>query len=305
MLELKAGPRTLRRTLDDFDDRPYERFDVQPLSPTIGAAVRGVDLGSVDDEVLAELRRALLEWKVLFFRDQAIDAADHRAFASRWGELEVHPFLPSADAPDVIRFAKDEKIGGYENVWHSDVTWRQVPSMGSILRAVTVPRLGGDTLWCDMGAAYDGLDDETKDRIDGLTAVHDFVHTFGRLLSDEEKARKREEFPPAEHPIVRVIPETGRKVLYVNRPFTSHISGMQPEESSTLLELLVRQADVPEYQCRFHWEPGSVAFWDNRTTQHYAVSDYHPQVRVMERVTIIGDRPVGPAAASATALAGV
>jgi taurine dioxygenase len=297
MLKLKAGPRRLRRYDDGFDDRPYERFGVTPLSPTIGAVIDGVDLATVDDELQAELHRALLEWKVLFFRDQDITPADHRAFAARWGELEVHPFLPSADAPDVVRFAKDEKMGGYENVWHSDVSWRQVPSLGSVLRAVTVPPVGGDTLWCDMAAAYDGLPTDVKERIEDLVAVHDFTRTFSALLDDEEKERKRQEYPPAEHPVVRIIPETGRRVLYVNRPFTSHILGMSTEESDELLELLVRQADVPEYQCRFHWSEGSVAFWDNRTTQHYAVSDYHPQVRVMERATIIGDRPVGPKAA--------
>jgi taurine dioxygenase len=292
MLTVEAGPRVLRRLPDGADDRPYDRFGVSPLTPIIGAELDGVDLGGpFDGELVAELRRALLEWKVLFFRDQHISGAQHRDFARLWGQLEVHPFLPQGDVAEIVRFEKGADDKGYENVWHSDVSWRQIPSMGSVLRCLACPDVGGDTLWADMAAAYDGLADDVKDRIDGLRAVHDFTHTFGLALSPEELRKMQDQHPPAEHPVVRTHPETMRTTLYVNAVFTSHIAGVDPVEGDQLLDLLCRQASVPEYQCRFRWTPGSVAFWDNRAIQHYAVSDYWPARRVMERATIIGDAP--------------
>jgi taurine dioxygenase len=190
-----------------------------------------------------------------------------------------------------VRFEKGEEFSGYENLWHSDVSWREIPALGSVLRAIEVPERGGDTLFGDMVAAYEGLDDDLKEAIDGLHAIHDFTHTFGRTLDEESLAERRKQFPPARHPVVRTHPETGRKILYVNPIFVSHIEDIEPGESQRLLDVLCRQAAVPEYQCRFRWRNGSVAFWDNRATQHYAASDYWPQRRVMERVAIIGDRP--------------
>jgi len=292
MLRTHAGPRTLRRLPEGHEPRPYHRLSVAPLTPTIGAEIGGVDLREpLDDGLFAELHRALLEWKVIFFRDQRIDGEQHRAFAARWGELEVHPFLPHGDSPYVVRFEKDAANQGYENIWHSDVSWRLVPSLGSVLRCIECPPSGGDTLWADMACAYDGLPDEVKERIDGLVAVHDFATSFGLAMTPEQVAQLREQYPPAEHPVVRTHPETGRRTLYVNEIFTSHVKGMDPRESESLLDVLFRQARVPEYQCRFRWTPGAIAFWDNRATQHYAVSDYFPARRVMERATIIGDRP--------------
>ena len=293
MLQVTAGPRRLRRVTDDWEDRPYEHLQLRPLSPTIGAEVAGVDLSQVSAAQAAEIDRALLEWKVLFFANQHITPAEHRDFAARWGELEVHPFLAQGAVPEIVRFEKGPDQQGYENVWHSDVTWRRIPPLGSVLHCVECPPVGGDTLWADMGAAYDGLPAVVRDRIDGLVAVHDFTRTFGRGLSKDKLEKARVEYPPVEHPVVRVHPATGRRTLFVNAPFTSHIVGLDPPESDRLLETLCAQAQVPEYQCRFRWAAGSVAFWDNRATQHYAASDYAPQRRVMERVTIIGDRPVG------------
>jgi len=284
-----AGPRTLARP----DLAGYEHLELRPLSPTIGAELHGLDLRrELTDAEHAEVHRALLDWKVVFFRDQAITGEQHRAFAARWGELEVHPFLPAGDVPEVVRFAKDGESKGYENIWHSDVTWREIPALGSVLRALEVPPFGGDTLWADMAAAYDGLPEDVQARIDGMVAVHDFSQSFGQAMDPDELAKMQDQFPAVEHPVVRTHPETGRKTLYVNAIFTSHIVGLDRAESDALLDVLTRQAHVPEYQCRFHWEPDSIAFWDNRATQHYAVSDYYPAVRVMERATIIGDRPV-------------
>ena len=190
-----------------------------------------------------------------------------------------------------VSVAADEQRKGRENNWHSDVTWRQEPSLGSMLRAIEVPDVGGDTLFADMEAAYEGLGPKMQELLLGLTAVHDFTRVFGRFLSAEKLAEKREEFPPAEHPVIRTHPVTGRRSIYVNVAFTSHIVGFSPAESEQLLTHLYRQAAIPEYQCRFRWEADSLAFWDNRCVQHYAVSDYWPNRRVMERVTIVGDRP--------------
>lgn len=271
---------------------PYGCLDLAPCTPVIGAGVRGVDLAeSLDAAVLAELKRALLEWKVLFFRDQQLTAARHAEVARHWGEPEIHPFLPKAEIPEVVRLAHDESTPGVENIWHSDVSFSTTPPLGSMLRAVEVPPVGGDTLWADMAAAYDGLPDAMKELIEGRTATHDFVRSFGQLLSAGQLEDARAKHPPVRHPVVRTHPETGRRLLYVNRVFTDRIDGLPEAESAELLELLYEQARHPEYQCRFHWEPGSVAFWDNRITQHYAVSDYFPAPRVMERVTLMGDRP--------------
>lgn len=268
----------------------YESFVVRPLTPAIGAEI-DLDLRRVDDDLQRDIHRALLDWKVLFFRGQQLTVEEHRDFGRRWGDLEIHPFLPEGDIPEVVRFEKSDTSKGYENIWHSDVTWREVPSMASILRAREVPAVGGDTLWSDMAAVYDGLPDDVKERIDGLTAVHDFAQTFGLAYQRDELAKLREQYPPAEHPVVRTHPETGRKTLYVNEIFTSHLVGIDEAEGDDLLRYLCAHARIPEYQCRFRWSEDAVAFWDNRATQHYAVSDYWPARRVMERVTVIGDRP--------------
>ncbi len=277
----------------EIASRPYRRIELRPLAPTLGAEVGGVELAEVDEETLAELEQAHRDWKVLFFRDQQLSTEQHLAFARRFGELEEHPFLPAAEGHgEVIRFAKGETVVGVENIWHSDVSWRERPSLGSVLRAVQVPAVGGDTLFADMEAAYEGLPERLRERLEGLTAVHDFSHSFGRFLPEAELARRQAEFPPVEHPVIRTHVATGRKSLYVNAIFTREIVGLPPAESEALLARLYREAQVPEYQCRFRWEKGSVAFWDNRCVQHYAVNDYWPHERVMERATIIGERPV-------------
>ncbi|HEX4292930.1 MAG TPA: TauD/TfdA family dioxygenase [Rhizomicrobium sp.] len=270
---------------------------ISPLTPTIGAEIGDIDLRQpLDAETQAALHQALLDWKVLFFRDQDITTEQHLAFAGAFGALEVHPFAPhKPDYPQVLAIAHGPGNKGKENTWHSDVTWREEPSLGSVLRALEVPEVGGDTLFADMYAAYDGLTDEVKAKIDGRMAVHDFTHFRAgmrkRGVAEEKIAEFNAKYPRVEHPVVRTHPETGRKCLYVNAAFTLHIVGMEADESATLLRHLYAQAAIPEYQCRFRWRTNSIAFWDNRASQHYAASDYYPAVRRMERVTVIGEKP--------------
>jgi taurine dioxygenase len=266
---------------------------VEPLTATIGAEISGVDLASdLSDAEIAEIRAALLDWKVIFFRDQLdLDRERHIEFGRRFGGLEVHPLTPEdQDEPEIFVLPSEGKMRA-PDVWHSDVTWRPEPSLGSILRIVESPPLGGDTLWADMAAAYDLLDDRTRDKVDKLVGLHDYARVFGRHLSSEQQEKMRAKHPTVEHPVVRTHPETGRPTIYVNRAFTCGIKDMDEAEARPLLAELERTATVPDVQCRFRWRPGSVAFWDNRATQHCVSNDFLPHRRVMERVTVVGDRP--------------
>ncbi len=274
-------------------DLSWSAFSVTPMGATIGAQISGIDLGAdLDDAVIAEIRQALLAYKVIFFRDQPLTPERHVALARRFGELEIHPFISANEAhPELVRFEKSADVGGYENGWHSDVTWRAEPSMGAILHAVSVPPSGGDTLFADMAAIYDGLPDDLRTRVDDLVAVHDFVRAFGHNVDADARNDMRRQYPPVRHPVIRTHPETGRRLVYVNRFFVDHIEGLDPAESIALVDELCALADQPEYQCRFRWTNDAVAFWDNRAVQHYACSDYWPDVRIMERASIIGDAP--------------
>ena len=292
--DLEVGPlRHLAEERQRLRALRWQHFDVTPLGATIGGEIRGVDLTQpLPDAVVAEIRRALHAFKVIFFRHQPMNAAQHVAFARRFGELELHPFIPSnTDEPNLVQFAKSAAVGGFENGWHHDVTWRECPSLGAVLRAIEVPASGGDTLFADMVAAYEGLPDDLKQQIDGLDAVHDYAQVFGHMIPAEHREAVRARYPLVTHPVVCRHAETGRRHLYVNRFFTSHIVGLAEAESHRLIDRLSRRAEIVEYQCRFHWEPHSVAFWDNRAAQHYASSDYWPETRVMERASIIGPRP--------------
>tara|TARA_B100000927_G_C16413093_1_gene448097 strand:+ start:235 stop:1035 length:801 start_codon:yes stop_codon:yes gene_type:complete len=261
------------------------------LTPFIGAEITGVDLRVVSKEQVADIRAALLKHQVVFFRDQILNQAEHIHFARQFGELEIHPATPKGqDNPEVLHIAHGPESKGRENMWHSDVTWREKPSLGSILKAVEVPAVGGDTLFANMAEAYERLPDSIKDKITGKIAVHDIARVFaGRLNKTPEQLQ--ETYPVMEHPVVRTHPETGANVLFVNNAFTSHIKGMHEDKSKELLQVLYRTASNPELQCRFRWKAGSLAFWDNRACQHFASSDYFPKVRKMERVTIAGDTP--------------
>jgi len=276
----------------------FERFAVAPITPRIGAEIEGVDLGSeLSDETIAEIRQALLTYKVIFFRDQDITQEQHIAFARRFGELEVHPITPKDQANPEIFYLKaigwsplsnaERRTGA--DLWHSDVTWREKPSLGSILRGRVIPEVGGDTMFADMVAAYEGLSPAMKEWVCTLTAVHD--GSLFAALQGKSRESFWEQFPLQEHPVVRTHPETGERGLYVNCAFTTHIKGLSKKESDWLLEHLYAQASIPEYQVRFRWRENSIAFWDNRACQHYAVGDYAPAAREMERVTIVGDDP--------------
>ena len=292
---------TIRRGVEEktssVENAAMDGIHFAPLSPTIGAEVSGIHLSEPLDQARKKtLYDGLLKYKVIFFRDQDITTEEHIAFAKNFGSLEVHPFAPVKEGfPEVLPITHNEDNPGQENVWHSDVTWRKKPSLGSILRLLEVPETGGDTLFADMYSAYDGLSDEVKEKIDGLVAIHDFAPFRARLkqrgATEEEIEEFNKKYPKVEHPVVRTHPDTGRKGIYVNVPFTETIKDMEHEEAQHLLEYLCAQAAIPEYQCRFRWKKNSIAFWDNRCAQHYASADYWPQRRTAERVTVEGDKP--------------
>ncbi len=267
-------------------------LDIRPLTPAIGAELHGIDLASGDiAEHVPAIRAALLAHGVIFFREQSLTQEQHIAFARHFGELEVHPATPKDQPnPEVLRISHGPNSRGQENYWHSDVTWRAEPSLGSILLAREVPEVGGDTLFANMHLAYQGLSDQMKRFCEGQTAVHDISRVFAKRLGKSPEDL-HDLYPPERHPVIRTHPETGQRAIYVNTAFTSHIEGLSAKESRWLLDHLYSTAADPEIQCRFHWREGSIAFWDNRVCQHLAVSDYFPQRRKMERVTIAGDRP--------------
>ncbi|WP_407547585.1 TauD/TfdA family dioxygenase [Streptomyces sp. Pv4-95] len=287
---MRYGSRVLERLAPGAEQFAYRLLEIAPLTPHFGAVLGGVDLTRpITDELAAELCQALLEWKVIFFRGQTGFTAEHQlALSGVWGPPEANPFFARTGTPGISRLAKDAKAAGNKNIWHSDHSFMANPSLGAVLRAVEVPTAGGDTMWADMAAAYDNLPDDLKERLEGLTAVHDWEASWGALMNDAQKAAFRQTWPQVQHPVVVRHPRSGRKTLYVNEPFTRRITGLSDAENRELLDLLVLQARIPEFQIRFHWEPDSVAIWDNIATQHYAVNDYFPQRRVMERVAIAG-----------------
>ncbi len=273
---------------------PYDRITVRPVTASIGAEIEGVDLSRpLDDATFSEVRQALLEYCVIFFRNQELDYDSHKAFGRLFGELHVHPALPSPDGhPEILPIHADENstyIAGER--WHSDVSCDAEPPLGSILHLHTVPEYGGDTLFSNMYAAYDALSNRMKNYLDGLTARHDGEQQYRGRYADKGVDDTGRSYPFADHPVVRTHPETGRKGLFVNPVFTVHINGLPRLESDTLLRMLYEHTALPDFQVRFRWQPNSVAFWDNRCVQHIAIWDYYPKVRSGNRVTIKGDRP--------------
>lgn len=272
-------------------------FKVRRLGASLGAEIHGVDLKApMDDDAFAAFEAVLIEHKVLVVRDQFLTTEQHVAFSRRFGELEVHPMRPQGQFPEILVLDnhKDNPVLSTD-VWHSDTTFRKNPTKYTILRCEIMPELGGDTLWANMEAAYDGLSDTFRAMIAGLRAVHDFQNfrvLFKNTEEDRIKLHRMEDmFPNPLHPVVRTHPVTGRKSIYVNPQFTLRIEGLEEAESRALLEVLSAQARVPEYQFRLRWAPGTIVFWDNRSTQHYAANDYYPQRRRMERTAVVGDVP--------------
>jgi taurine dioxygenase len=268
------------------------KLSVRKLAPTIGAELGGIDLAlPLNNERLREIHEALLDNLVIFFRDQNLTPAQHKALGQRFGRLHIHPApLGVLDGdPEIIIVQADENsrhVAG--ELWHSDVSCDVDPPMASILHLKEVPSVGGDTLFANMYAVYEELSSSMQQFLAGLTAVHD----GSRNYSGREPSSSRDSgYPRAEHPVVRTHPITGRHALFVNRMFTTHIVELKKSESDALLDMLYRHIERPEFQCRFRWQPNSIAFWDNRCTQHLALWDYYPQRRYGHRVTIAGDKP--------------
>ena len=271
---------------------------VEPLAPALGAEITGVDLSEpLPPTTVDTIRRAFVEHGVVFFRDQHLTPEQHIALASRFGEINVNRFFRAVDGyPEIAEVRKDaehkKNIGGE---WHTDHSYDEIPALGSILLAHVVPRAGGDTVFASMYAAYDALSDGLKATLLGLRAVHSSRHVFGqggRVQASGDLATRIGNadlaIQDAVHPVVITHPESGRPALYVNPGFTLRFDGWTEEESRPLLDYLYRHAARPEFLCRFRWEPGSIAFWDNRATWHYAVNDYKGEQRLMHRITLEG-----------------
>ena len=282
---------------------------IEQMTCAIGAELIDVNLGDAvrDDGLLQEIYSALLQHKVLFLRDQDLNKlsrVDHMAFAQRLGQLEDHPMAPShPEAPGLVQIYKnpDSPIDRYENAWHTDGTWRETPALGCVLRCVECPPVGGDTMWANMVLAYDKLPTDVKTQIADLWANHSFNSSFAAAMPQEKRLAMKAQYPDAEHPVVRTHPETKEKVLFVNA-FATHFVNFHNKRNvrygqdynqagQDLLQYLIAQAEIPEYQVRWRWKPYSMAIWDNRSTQHYAVMDYPPCHRKMERAAIVGDKP--------------
>ena len=274
-------------------------IDVHPISPNIGALVQGVDLGqSLDDQIIGDIRGALLDHQVIFFEDQEITPEQHIAFASRFGEIEEpHPvFGQHATDPRMSIIESRGRPGDDDHEWHTDVSYQKELPLGSILHAQIIPESGGDTLFTSMYAAYESLSGPMKQFLSGLTATHSFELGWGKHVrrqegGDERMRELNSVFPPMTHPVVRTHPETGRKGLFVNKYYTTRISELSQSESATVLEMLFRHCTTPEFQVRYTWRVHDIAFWDNRVALHYGSRDYGAQHRLMHRVTLAGDQP--------------
>ena len=281
----------------------YRKIQVKPLTTALGAEIAGVDLSErLDNETMDEIHRAFLEYLVIFFHDQHITPDRHKEFSRHFGPLNIHPFIEAMpDHPEILEVLKEpEDEMNFGGLWHMDLTFMEKPPLGSILYAREVPESGGDTLWTNLHLAYDALSDGMKDMLDGLVAIHSAVKVYGPKnetdFRDTKTSMKFDQTEDAleivEHPLVRTHPETGRKSLFLGgASYLRRLKDMTEEESRPLIQYLSDHAAGPEFTCRFRWRNNSIAFWDNRCTQHFALNDYHGQRRRMHRTTIDGDRP--------------
>lgn len=296
-------------TLLERADATKHALEVLPVTGRIGAEVRGADLAATDDQTIADLRLALLAHKVLFFRQQRLDEAGQLAFAARFGPLTLaHPTIESVESSPQL-FELDSTDGGRANYWHTDVTFTDRPPTASVLRAVTLPSFGGDTIWANTVSAYEALPTPLRHLADQLRAVHTNAYDYARRRkyeADGEQKREAQfvaEIFETEHPVVRIHPETGDRSILLGG-FARHLVGLSSLESADLIRTIQQHVTSPEHTVRWRWQPGDVAMWDNRATQHYAVNDYGDAHRVMNRVTIAGARPIGIDGRTSTALVG-
>jgi taurine dioxygenase len=285
-----------RGTMNNAAHRSYRHIEVRPIAGALGAEIYGVDIGRVlEDDVVAEIRQAFLDHLVVFFRGQKLAPSQQLAFAQRFGEPMEYPHLKGLpDCPLITPVIKlEHERVNFGGIWHSDTAYLEQPPMASMLYALEIPPYGGDTLFANQYLAYDTLSGRLQQALAGLTGIN------SSLKADASKTREdrlraagvETKVLVGEHPVVRTHPETGRKALYVNVGHTTQFKGFTAEESAPLLEYLFQHQIKPEFTCRFCWEPGSLAFWDNRCTQHNPVNDYHGFRRVMHRVTLAGDTP--------------
>ena len=282
---------------------PRALLQYNRLGPVLGAEVSGLDLKApLDEATVQELRDALYEHKVLVIRNQGVTYDEHIRFGRYFGELEGHPVTTHVpDYPEILHIEAGDGLKLTDallpwirpgNKWHTDVTFREKPSLAGVLRARKLPQIGGDTLFADTAAVFKDLPPNVQARLETLEAEHDIIHSFGWRITDEKREELRKEYPPQIHPVVRRHPVTGEKHLFVNFVFTTRIIGLSEDESRELLNYLYDRVKVPEYQVRVKWSPNTITVWDNMATQHYAILDYWPAERVMERVTVAGfDRP--------------
>jgi taurine dioxygenase len=269
------------------------------LTPAIGATVEGIDLSApLTDGAVTQIRKALDDHLVLFFEGQSLTPVQQRDFAARFGSLYVHPFYPGHEAAtEIMVLEHDATHRANSDRWHNDVTYLERPPQAAVLYAEEIPEIGGDTLWANMYLAYETLSEPLRRFVTQLRAVHSFAKNFTperfkTLGMDDQRDRIYAEHPPVSHPVARTNPATGRKALFVNQDFTSHIEGLLPSESDALLRLLFEHMARPEFAVRWRWREGTVAFWDNRWAQHCALADYFPNRRRVRRATILGERPV-------------
>ena len=277
----------------------YRHIQVSPLCGALGAEISGVDLAAgPSDAVLADIRKALNDYLVIFFRDQDLTPDQQKDFGRRFGTLNIHPiYEPLPGHPEILQVVKEaDALNNIGDTWHSDATFLPEPPMGSILYAREVPPFGGDTLFANLYLAYEMLTDGMRRMLSTMNAVHSdaFLTKVNTERNATRSTKLREGAIAAKetvHPVVRTHPETGRKGLFINEPFTERFDGMSIAESRPILDFLLAHIKRPEFTCRFRWQVGSVAFWDNRCTHHYALNDYHGYRREMHRVTVNGDRP--------------
>jgi taurine dioxygenase len=281
----------------------FELIDVKPIAGALGAEIEGVDLSApMSDDLYTETRDAFLKYHVIFFRDQTLTPNEQTDFGRRFGALNIHPFVTPLDGhPEIIPIIKEkDDVANFGGGWHSDMSFMQEPALGSVLYALDAPSFGGDTLWANQIAAYEALSDGLKNTLAGLKAIHSASTQYGRDGESDRNNAKRKSMKVAvtdeaeaqvTHPVVRTHPDTGEKSVYVNPAFTVKFDGWTKRESRPLLQFLYEHCTNEQFTCRFRWEARSLAFWDNRCTQHYALNDYQGQRREMHRVTIDGDRP--------------